>query len=452
MIVERIVTTGLSHFSYFIGDAGMAAVIDPRRDVEVYLNLAEREDLCIKWILETHRHEDFILGSRELADRTGAEVWHADGQLPYKFGKIIKATSQWMVGDLIIKALITPGHTPGGASYLLLERDTTPWMVFTGDALFAGDVGRVDLLGMGRAEEMAGLLYQSLQKNLLTLGDGVIVCPAHGPESVCGATISDRNQTTIGFERKANPFLQHDTREAFMAAAVRRLHRPPYFIRSERWNLEGPPLLSERSPISPLTCDAFAGFLDNSRVLDVRSELSFASAHIPGSVYISEENLQVHSGWFLDLDEQILLVTDHLPAAEVELRLLRVGLDNTGGFLKDGMNGWLQNGKETDSIPVISAAAFRRLLDKGPDPLILDVREPSESPIAAKVGIHIPLSEILIRHGELPRDTDVFILCGSGHRAMTAASLLKRTGMHNLKVILGGYRALDAINATAKLS
>jgi hydroxyacylglutathione hydrolase len=217
VLFERIVSRGLAHYSYLVGDKFEAAVIDPRLDCEVYVEKASSEGMRIVHILETHRNEDYVVGSAELASRTGAQVWHADSQLDYKYGLTAEEGQRWKTGRLVIEAIHTPGHTPGSMSYLLRDPGGLPWVVFTGDALFAGEVGRVDLMGKDKAPLMAGLLYDSIFRRLLPLGDQVLVCPAHGAGSVCGESISERLWTTIGLERQYNPRLQHTDREAFIA-------------------------------------------------------------------------------------------------------------------------------------------------------------------------------------------------------------------------------------------
>ncbi|MBU1750692.1 MAG: MBL fold metallo-hydrolase, partial [Chloroflexi bacterium] len=226
MLFERIESKGLAHYSYLIGDGQEAMVIDPRRDCDIYVEQAVKAGFRITHILETHRNEDYVIGSPELAARTGAAIWHADAQWDYQYGQPVQDGQTWPVGRLKVQAIHTPGHTPGHMSYLLHDPDGAPWVVFTGDALFAGDVGRVDLLGMDRAAEMAGRLYDTLFGRLLPLGDQVIVCPAHGAGSVCGTAIAERLWTTVGLERRLNPSLQHTDRAGFVAQTARELERP----------------------------------------------------------------------------------------------------------------------------------------------------------------------------------------------------------------------------------
>jgi len=208
MLFERVESEGLAHYSYIVGDGNEAVVIDPRRDCEIYPKMASKEGMRITSVFETHRNEDYVVGSVELSSRTGAEIWHADGQLDYRYGEAIEDGMTMRIGRFKLEAISTPGHTPGSMSYLLRDAGGDPWVVFTGDALFAGDLGRVDLLGMDRVEEMARQLYDSVFEKLLPLGDEVIACPAHGAGSVCAASIADRKWTTLGIERNRKPKLQ----------------------------------------------------------------------------------------------------------------------------------------------------------------------------------------------------------------------------------------------------
>lgn len=244
MLFQRFESTGLAHYSYLIGDGHRAIVIDPRRDCDVYVEAAVREELQITHVLETHRNEDYATGSVELANRTGATILHsAHDDLRYGYGQPICDGETLDIGQLTLKALHTPGHTRGHMSYLLHDPHGTPWMIITGDALFAGDVGRTDFLGPDMMDEMAGLLFNSLFEKILPLGDGVIVCPAHGAGSACGTAIAARPWTTIGLEREHNVKLQYTEKGDFVKRVPRILDRPPYFSVMEKLNLEGPPVL-----------------------------------------------------------------------------------------------------------------------------------------------------------------------------------------------------------------
>ncbi|MFW5774828.1 MAG: MBL fold metallo-hydrolase, partial [Chitinivibrionales bacterium] len=299
MLFERIQSEGLAHNSYLIGENHQAIVIDPRRDCDIYIELASAQGYRITDILETHRNEDYVVGSVELATRTGAQVWHADEQFDYQYGFTVQDNQQWELGPYVMEAIHTPGHTPGHMSYLLRCADNSPWMLFCGDTLFAGEVGRVDLLGESRLRDNAGQLYDSIYGKILPLGDHVILCPAHGSGSVCGSSIADRPLTTIGLERRLNAALQKNSRNGFIDAVALMQERPPYFTHIEKLNVEGPPLLSEQAEIMPLSWDQFEQLCDGAFVLDTRSAHAFATAHVPRAVSIWHHGLSSFAGWFV---------------------------------------------------------------------------------------------------------------------------------------------------------
>ena len=295
MLFERIISEGLAHYSYLIGDGNMAVVIDPRRDCQIYIDRAYRAGMRIAHILETHRNEDYVVGSVELAARTGAAVWHADAELPYAYGRPAEDGQTWEIGGHVLQAISTPGHTPGSTSYLLRDPAGFPWVVFTGDTLFAGDVGRVDLPGLDIMAEMANAQYDSLFDKLLPLGDEVIVCPGHGAGSVCGAGIVDRAWTTLGIERKHNPKLRFVDRAEFVERIGVALDRPPYFRRTEVLNLEGAPLSSLPLP-APLAPARYAEVARDSIVLDTRSEYSYCATSVPGSIFVWSSGVPSYAG------------------------------------------------------------------------------------------------------------------------------------------------------------
>ena len=363
-----------------VGDKFEAVVIDPRLDCEVYVERASSEGMRIAHILETHRNEDYVVGSAELASRTGAQVWHADGQWDYKYGLAAKEGQRWKTGRLEIEAISTPGHTPGSMSYLLRDPGGLPWVVFTGDALFAGEVGRVDLMGKDKAPEMAGLLYDSIFRRLLPLGDQVLVCPAHGAGSVCGESIAERLWTTIGLERLHNPRLQHTDRDAFIVDLLKsQPERPPYFTHMEKLNLEGAKLgrLPDPKPLSP---QDFAAKAKDAFVLDTRMELDFGAAHVPGAQSIWMDGLASFVGWYVPYEKPILLVTGTNDPEVATRILIREGYDNIAGFLAGGMLSWHMSGQNSVSIKTLTVQELCRQLDNNEiEPAqILDVRSDEE--------------------------------------------------------------------------
>ncbi len=439
MLFERIESQGLAHYSYIIGDMGQAVVIDPRRDCDIYLELARRAGCRITHILETHRNEDYVVGSVELASRTEAAIWHADGQLDYHYGQPVEDGQTWDIGSYRLRALATPGHTPGSMSYVLHAPNGEPWLVFTGDTLFAGDVGRVDLAGLDLMPELASALYTSLFEKLLPLGDGVIVCPGHGAGSVCGTAIADRPWTTIGWERVHNPKLQYRDRATFEEHVAQVHPRPPYFRRMERYNLEGAPLLGTL-PVPPaLPAAAFAREAEAGRVLDTREVVAFGAAHIPTALFIAEAALPHYLGWFMPYDVPLFLVTSTGDPTPVTRYSIRLGYDDLAGVLAGGMTAWHMTQRDSAAIEILPVPAFRRRMATGERAWVLDVRSPAER--AAQPGFPdargIYLPELPDRLDDIPTDAPIIVYCNSGARAMLGASLLARAGFAPLAVVLG---------------
>jgi len=447
MLFERIEAKGLAHNSYLIGDGHRAVVIDPRRDCDVYVELAAREGMRITHILETHRNEDYVIGSVELASKTGAQVLHsAYDELPYPYGGRISEGDTVRIGALRLEPLHTPGHTRSHMSFLLRDATGAPWVVFTGDALFAGDVGRCDFYGEDKLHEMTGLLYDSIFHKLLPLGDGVLVAPAHGSGSACGTAIAERPWTTIGLERVHNPRLQYTTKADFVQHAARMLEYPHYFRMMERLNLEGAPLLCTVPPPKALPAKEFAARAKDAIVLDTRWELGFNSAHVPGALSIWEIGLSGWAGWFLTYDRPILLVTDSNDVSPVVRVLSRLGFDRVEGFLAGGMISWHSAGLPSQRIPTVTVQDLCHLLDEDGEAWILDVRSAAEVEEQAVPGsYHIHLSHLPERMAEVPRDRPVYIFCGSGVRSTVAASLLQRARYDNVTVALGGLSAWSSV-------
>ena len=454
MIFRRIVSEGLSHYSYMIGDQTAAAVIDPRRDAGVYVELATAEGLPITHILETHRNEDYVVGSVELARRTGATVYHsAHDDLPYQYGASIRDGEVIQIGRLQIKALHTPGHTLGHMSYLLYDVEGVPWIVFTGDALFAGEVGRTDFFGPENLDKMTGLLYDSLFDKILPLGDHVIVCPAHGAGSVCGSGIADRVWTTVGLERLYNPRLQHTDREDFIRSVGRMLPYVPHMPNIERANVEGVPLPGGRLPMPPpVGAEEFAARVPDSWVVDARDLLSFSAAHIPGSLALWENEISSYAGWFLTQDRPILLVCDADRVEQVTRYLVRMGFDRIEGFLAGGMMAWNRAGLESQSVDTVTVQALCRQLDAEEETLVLDVRTDEEVEAMSIPGaVHVPIKQVPARMAEIPAEGELCIFCGSGVRATIVASLLRRAGRNNARVVLGGVAGWNSVSCPLPL-
>ncbi len=440
MLFERIVSKGLAHYSYLFGDKNDAIVIDPRRDCEAYVEKSIAEGMRIRHILETHRNEDYLIGSIEIARRTGAEIWHADSHLEYKYGEAVKDGQKWKIGRLEIEAIHAPGHTLGMMNYLLHDPDGVPWVIFSGDTLFAGEVGRIDLLGKDKEPEMAAMLYDSIFGRLLPLGDDVIICPAHGAGSVCGESIAERLWTTIGIERRHNPRLQLKDKEKFIANLMAsQPERPPYFTQMERLNLEGAPLPTLPLP-KPLSPKDFEDASKGATILDTRMELGFGAAHVTYAQSIWLDGLASFAGWFLSYDRPILLVNETNDPDEQTRILTRLGFDNLAGYLSGGMLNWHMSGKDSCTIGTITVQRFCKLLDSSEGLWVLDVRSDEELERDGKIQAahHIHVTQIPQHMAEVPKDKTVYVFCGSGMRSMIAASFLQRNGWKDLVVILGG--------------
>lgn len=447
MLFERIVSEGISHYSYMIGDGSDAVVIDPRRDVDAYLVLSERNNMKITHVLETHRHEDFIVGSTELENITGAKIYHADRQLEYKYGREAKDGKKISVGRLELEPIYTPGHTLGSMSYLLYDPDGAPWVIFTGDTLFSGDVGRVDFMGESRLDEMAELLYESIFNKILPIGDGTLACPAHGAGSVCGDTISERLWTTIGMEKENNPKLRYTEKERFTRNVAKMLDYPPYFKEMERRNLMGTPLMRDTRPPRALSVQEFKEESDGAFILDSRMELGFSSSHIPGSQYLWANGIPNYAGWFVPYGKDMVLVSEMCDVEKTITHLRRLGYDNIKGYLSGGIHSWLTSGNPSWTIQTTTVQDLCKNIDQDYDAWILDVRSEGEIESEGRLPLshNIPLTVLGHRASEIPKDRKIHIFCGSGLRAMIAASILRRDGWKNMVVMLGGVFSWNSL-------
>jgi len=446
MNFERIKAKGLAHNSYIIGSRGTAAVVDPRRDVQVYLNLAEKRGINIRYILETHRNEDYVIGSTELSKITGAEILHGPG-MAWGYGSTIRDGQEIRSGRLLLTAIHTPGHTPESMSYILVDTATgsSPVMVFTGDTLFVNETGRVDLYGIENMPRMASDLYESIFKKLLPLGDGVIICPAHGAGSVCGLKIGDRDESTLGIERIQNPSLQCTGKDDFIKYKIsERPERPPYFSLMEKYNQYGPPLLGHLPAPAPLSPSEFRLAQERGAlVVDTSLPAAFGSAHIKGAYSIWLEGLSAFAGWVLPYDKPLILVLEKQADLDQAIRyLIRVGYDNIKGFLKDGIEGWYSAGLPVERLPVLSVQQLKEMLDAGDDLLIVDVRDQQEWQEGHILGsMHIYVGCVEEKLGEIPRDKPIVVTCSIGHRSGLAASILQRAGYQRVFNLLGGITA-----------
>jgi hydroxyacylglutathione hydrolase len=447
MLFRKITSEILSHNSYLIGSRGVAAVIDPRRDCDVYIDCAEKNQIRITHIFETHRNEDYAVGSCELSARCGAGIYHGSA-VPFEYGNPAREGDRFGIGDFLIEVMETPGHTPESLSFVLRENGSKiPMMVFTGDTLFAGDVGRTDLLGHDRAAEAAGALWDSLSGKILPLGDGVIVCPAHGAGSVCGGEISDREYTTIGYERENNPLCAMARPKFIALKTVENHYIPPYFAMMERLNLSGPPparMLPALPALSPSDVASFAA--RGAQILDIRSPTAFGAGHIPGSLSVWRDGLPAWMGWVLDYERPVILVDDfNVGLDRVARHFTRLGYDNLAGFLSGGFPAWFREARPVGQIRSLSVQQLHAIRETG-ELFLLDVRDIRNREQAGEIpgSAHIYAGELPARTGEVPKDRDVVVYCDAGFKGALAASILAMNGFPRVANLLGGISAWKA--------
>ena len=456
MFIEKVKTAGLAHLSYLLGDEGEAAVIDPRRDCDIYIEMARARGCRIAHIFETHRNEDLVSGAPVLAGMTQAKVHHgpnAAGNVAY--ADTVRQDDVFDLGKLRLKVLETPGHTDDSLSFAIFDTDfgDTPVGVFTGDALFVGDVGRTDFYP-DRAKEVAGMLFDSLAK-IIALGDQAIIYPAHGAGSVCGDNMADREFSTVGYERLANPMLQIDDRDAFIAEKLSEHHdQPPYFRLMERLNLEGGAPVARVMGPPALDTETFERTSADAAAVDVRGVTSFLGAHFPDSFSIPHDMVPAFGGWLLDPEQDLVLVADDADQAAAGARhLSRIGYDRVQGFLAPALTGWAAGARPFRTVPVLDVAEVARLVRERPTGwTLLDVRSLPEFQDGAVEGArHIYVGELPARLDELDRTRRYTAMCESGARATIAASVLLRSGFRNVDVFLGSMGAWRAAgHATTK--
>jgi len=448
----------LAQASYMIGSKGEAAVVDPRRDVDEYLDEAQREGLVIRHVIETHLHADFVSGHHELAERTGAKIYfgvRAQARFPHQ---PVRDGDEIRVGDVSLKFLETPGHTPESICIVVTDpasSSVAPQMVLTGDTLFIGDVGRPDLAGgQGTPEELARQLYTSIHDKLLTLPDSVTVYPGHGAGSLCGKNISSETYSTIGEQRRFNYALRPMPREEFVNLVTADLpEAPAYFSRDADLNRGGPGNLGdlpEMAALSPVEVEDRVS--SGALVLDTRPSAQYGTGHVPGSVHIGlSGQFASWAGTLLSPQTPIILVTeDRERVAEARTRLARVGLENVVGYLDGGILAWHQSGRRLASTEQITVDELSRRIASGDAAQVLDVRRPGEWK-AGHIGeaSHLPLHELQKESGRLERQSPVAIICASGFRSSIATSLLERAGFSRVTNVVGGMNAWHAASLPA---
>jgi glyoxylase-like metal-dependent hydrolase (beta-lactamase superfamily II) len=440
----------LAHASYLIGSDGVAAVVDPRRDVEEYLAFAEEHGLAIRYVIETHLHADFVSGHVELAAETGAEIvfgYKAGATFPHR---AVRDGDEIVVGRVLLRILETPGHTLESISVVAVDTAVSPEprLVFTGDTLFIGDVGRPDLVAARGTspEEMAGMLYDSLHQKLLTLPDSVEVYPAHGAGSLCGRNIAKETSSTIGEQRLLNYALQPMPREAFVRIMTADLPEvPAYFPVDVAINREGAPSLADRPVPAPLSPEAFTKAVDDGAVvLDLRGSAAFGTGHVPGSLNVAlSGQFAAWAGALVPADRPILLVgEDAASAEEGAVRLARVGLDRVLGYLDGGVAAWHAAGRDVSTTPQITVDELEAQSKENPKLQVVDVRRPAEFATGHVPGaISRPLDRLERDLAGLDPTRPTAVICAGGYRSAAGASLLQRLGFKDLRDVVGGTSA-----------
>ena len=450
VVVENFFLGCLAHASYLVGSDGVAAVIDPQRDVDIYLDAAREKGLKIEHVIETHLHADFVSGHHELAARTGARIYLGDGSGATFPHTAVKDGDSLQFGKCRFDFLQTPGHTVESVCIAMTDLGTDPSRpraVFTGDTLFVGDVGRPDLSGDRTPQELAAMLYRSLHEKLLRLPEETEIFPAHGAGSLCGRQMGSERSSTIGKQRRDNYALQAKTCEEFIHLLTDSLPpRPEYFGREVELNRQGAPALDQLPPPVPVRAPEVRRLqAEGTLVLDTRPAMQFAVAHVPGSMHIALSGQ--YASWaarILGLDKRIILVgedSDHL--RESQLRLARVGIENVHAYLEDGIAGWIKGGYELDYIPQITVQEFAELLEQEQDRIsVLDVREPGETEAGGmENSVRIPLGQLPQRTGELDPAKLTVVHCKGGYRSSIAASILRRAGIRDIANLTGGFDA-----------
>lgn len=446
---QRFFDEGLAQASFLLACpiAREAVVIDPRRDVDVYVELARERGFRIVYSIETHIHADFACGSRELL-AVGARTLAGPGSnLRYTHHEV-QDGERVRVGDLSIQFMHTPGHTPEHISILTSQPDQ-PTRIFSGDTLFAGGVGRPDLLGEEVTRKLAGQLHDSLFKKLLTLDDRIEVHPGHGAGSLCGAGITDAPFTTIGQERRFNKMLQHHDRDAFVAAVLADLpETPPYFARMKKLNQDGPPLLGMvngyRGPAAISASATAAAIKNGALLIDLRNAQAFAERHPLGALNLAYgTKVGYWGGFVLPSDARVVLLAgDERQARDAARQLLRIGVSRIDGYLSGGMHAWDAAALPTAGMGLTTVQGLQSAMVGGTAPLIVDVRTTREWKAGHIDGaVHIPLGELSARSAEIPRSRPVATICEAGYRSALAASVLARAGVDEVTSVTGGMAA-----------
>jgi glyoxylase-like metal-dependent hydrolase (beta-lactamase superfamily II)/rhodanese-related sulfurtransferase len=452
MKIEQIYTGCLAQGAYYITSNGEAAIIDPLREVQPYIDRANKDGVKIKYVFETHFHADFVSGHVDLSNKTGAPIVYGPTAKPEFDAIIAHDGEEFRVGAITIKVIHTPGHTLESSCFLLKDENGKDHALFSGDTLFLGDVGRPDLAQKAASmtqEELAGLLYESLYSKILPLSDDITVYPAHGAGSACGKNMMKETVDSLGNQKKINYALNQPNKDAFIKAVTDGLLPPPgYFGMNVAMNKKGIQSIDSvlekgLKALSPTEFEAAADITD-ALILDVRNAAEFQKGFIPRSI-----NIGLHGDFapwvgllIVDVKQPILIITNEGEEQESVLRLARVGFDHVIGYLKGGINSWIDTGKEIDKVNRITASQFKNELKVG-ESIVLDVRRDSEYAAEhVEDAFSRPLSDINSWFSQIETDKPFYLHCAGGYRSMIAASILKSRGIHNFKEIEGGFKAI----------
>ncbi|HEX4876966.1 MAG TPA: MBL fold metallo-hydrolase [Chitinophagaceae bacterium] len=450
MYLQQLYTGCLSEAAYYIESNGEAAIIDPLRDIDTYLQLAAERKATIKYIFETHFHADFVSGHLDLGTATGAPIVYGPGTVTKFPVHVAKDGEVFSIGNITIEVMHTPGHTLESSCYLLKDENGKDHCVFTGDTLFVGDVGRPDLAQKGEEltmNDLAGMLYDSIHTKLFPLADEVIVYPAHGAGSSCGKNLGKETFSTIGEQKKYNYALQAGNKEEFITAVTTGIAAPPqYFPINARINKEGYESIDEvlKNGLRAMTVEQFKSVItDDTLLLDTRNATVFTQGFVPGSISIGlEGRFAEWAGSLLPFDKPILLVTEPGKERESVVRLARVGFEKVLGYLQGGFDAWKNAGEAIDMIIDIEPDELMMDLPHDSNLVVVDVRRGTEFADGhLKDAVNIPLEQMTDPGtiADLDENMNLYVHCAGGYRSVIAASLLKRQGIHNLRNVLGGW-------------
>lgn len=451
MKLEQIYTGCIAHAAYYLENNGEAAIFDPLREVQPYIDRAKKDNAKIKYVFETHFHADFVSGHLDLKAKTGASIVFGPTAKPGYDAIVAEDNQVFNVGNYKVKVIHTPGHTMESTTYLLIDENGKEHGIISGDTLFIGDVGRPDLAQHVIAdlteEKLARHLYRSLREKIMPLSDDLIVYPNHGAGSACGKMMSKETTDTLGNQKKVNYALQPMSEDEFVKAILTGLTAPPgYFPSNVLMNIKGYESLDkvmERGH-KELDAEAFEMTANETRalILDTRSADEFSKGFIPNSINIGLDGsfAQWVGEMITDIKQEILLVTDEGKEDESIIRLSRVGYDHTIGYLKGGFKSWVNAGKEKDTVKRITA---KEMEANYKDVLTIDIRKKSEYDSEHVIGaVNIPLNQINSHLSEFPKDKPFVLHCAGGYRSMIAASMLKQRGWENFVDVIGGFKEI----------